>query len=81
MTQQRANAAAALLENATMRGARQAVRDKVYNSWVATTDPAQREKLHAIAVANEELWTVLHRYINTGDVDLSNLDKLETDVP
>lgn len=79
--QVRADSAAALLENRVMRSARQAVRDKVYNTWVQTTDPAQREKLHSIAAANEELWSVLHGYVTTGDVDLTNIQKRKLSPP
>lgn len=76
-TQKLAEAAASVLDNPVMRHARQAVRDKVYNSWVACPDPQERDKLHSIAVANEELWTVLRRYIDTGDVELSNVLKMK----
>ena len=61
-TQHRAQQAADILELPAMRDAREAVRNRVYTSWVACSDAAERDKLHSIAVANEELWKVLRGY-------------------
>ncbi len=64
-----------------MRQARADLRDRIYNSWVKCSDAQEREKLHSLALANEELWTILEGYLRTGDVSLSNDEKRQVPMP